>query len=156
MPGTLPNDPIPLALAMLILFGSAKLLGEIFVRIGLPSIVGEILAGVVVGPHALGWITPNETLTALADLGVMFLLFDAGLQIRATGLMGVAGVALSVAVAEVAVTFAATWGAMAMWGATPAASLIVSAALVATSVGVTATVLSARGLFDRKTTRIIL
>jgi Kef-type K+ transport system membrane component KefB len=141
---------------MLILFGSAKLLGEIFARLGLPAIVGEILAGAVVGPHALGWIAPNDTLTALADLGVMFLLFDAGLQIRAADLLGVAGVASVVAVVEVAVTFAASWGAMAAWGAAPAASLLVSAALVATSVGVTATVLASRGLLDRRVSRIIL
>jgi Kef-type K+ transport system membrane component KefB len=143
-------------LAMLILFGAAKLLGEIFVRLGLPAIVGEILAGAAVGPHALGWIAPNDTLIALADLGVMFLLFDAGLQIRAADLLGVAGVAAVVAVVEVAVTFAASWGAMTAWGAAPAASLLVSAALVATSVGVTATVLAARGLLNRRVSRIIV
>jgi len=147
---------MPLPLAMLILFGSAKLLAEIFVRLGLPAIVGEILAGAVVGPHALGWIAPNDTLTALADLGVMFLLFDAGLQLRAADLLGVAGVAAVVAAVEVAVTFAASWGAMAGWGAAPAASLLVSAALVATSVGVTATVLASRGLLDHRASRIIL
>ena len=156
MPGTVLSSPMPLPLAMLILFGSAKLLGEIFVRLGLPAIVGEILAGALVGPHALAWIAPNDTLTALADLGVMFLLFDAGLQIRAASLLGVAGLAGLIAAVEVAVTFAASWGAMAAWGATPATTLIVSAALVATSVGVTASVLSARGLLDRRTSRIIL
>ncbi len=156
MPLSASPAAIPLPLALLILFGSAKLLAELFARLGLPGIVGEILAGAVVGPHALAWIAPNETLTALADLGVMFLLFDAGLQIRSADLLEVAGTATLVAVVEVAVTFAASWGAMIAWGATPAAAILVSAALVATSVGVTATVLAQRGLLDRQVSRIIL
>jgi len=156
MPLFATHTTIPLSLAMLILFGSAKLMAELFTRMGLPGIAGEILAGAVVGPHALGWIAPNETLTALADLGVMFLLFDAGLQIRPADLLGVAGTAALVAVVEAGVTFAASWTALVAWGTTQAAAILVSAALVATSVGVTASILAQRGLLDRRVSRIIL
>ena len=50
---------------MLIVFGSAKLLAELFERLGQPPIVGEIIAGVIIGPGALGWIAPNQVLSAL-------------------------------------------------------------------------------------------
>lgn len=69
-----------LPLAMLIVFGSAKLMAELCERIGLPGMVGEIVAGVLIGPSMLGWVAPNETLKALSDLGVMFLLFNVGLR----------------------------------------------------------------------------
>jgi hypothetical protein len=46
-------------LAMLLIFGSAKLLAELFERFLQPGIAGEILAGVLIGPSALGWIAPN-------------------------------------------------------------------------------------------------
>src|SRR5882672_1002344 len=78
------HDPLPLPLAMLIIFGSAKLLAELFGRLGQPGIVGEILAGALVGPSVLGWIHPNDMLKALSDLGVMFLLFGVGLEVKAS------------------------------------------------------------------------
>src|SRR5882724_5086457 len=62
------HDSIPLPLAMLIIFGSAKLLAELFERLGQPGIVGEILAGALVGPGLLGWPQPNEMLKALSAL----------------------------------------------------------------------------------------
>ena len=60
-------DPhsVSIPLAMLIVFGAAKLFAEVLERLGQPGIVGEILAGAVVGPSMLGWIQPNEVLTAL-------------------------------------------------------------------------------------------
>jgi len=76
------HDSIPLPLAMLIIFGSAKLLAELFERLGQPGIVGEILAGALVGPSLLGWIQPNEMLKALSDLGVMFLLLASAWKLR--------------------------------------------------------------------------
>src|SRR3954451_19461865 len=84
-------------LAMLIIFGSAKLMAEIFERLKQPAIVGEILAGVIVGPSVLGWIRPNEILTALSELGVMFLLFRVGLEVKSSELMQVGGKAFAVA-----------------------------------------------------------
>ena len=84
---------LPLPLVMLIVFGSAKLMAELFERLNQPAIVGEILAGVIIGPSVLGWITPNATLGSLADLGVMFLLFGVGMEVKAGELMKVGGTA---------------------------------------------------------------
>src|ERR1051325_7120842 len=71
-----------LALAMLAVFGSARLLAELCERLRQPGIVGEILAGILIGPALLGWVTPDPVLDAFADLGVMFLLFRVGLEVR--------------------------------------------------------------------------
>ena len=150
------HDLIPLPLAMLIIFGSAKLLAELFERLGQPGIVGEILAGALVGPSVLGWIHPNEMLKALSDLGVMFLLFGVGLEVKASDLLKVGGKATLVATLGVIVPFFAGWGILLLWGAPQIEAVFVGAAMVATSVGITASVLSARGLLHEVASKIIL
>lgn len=141
---------------MLVVFAAAKLLAEVFERLGQPGIVGEILAGVLIGPHVLGWMAPNEILTILADLGVMFLLFRVGLEVKASELMSVGGTAMMVAVAGVIVPFAMGWGIMRGWGEPQLESVFTGAAMVATSVGITAQVLAARGLLATRAARTIL
>ncbi len=150
------HDLIPLPLAMLIIFGSAKLLAELFERLGQPGIVGEILAGALVGPSVLGWIHPNEMLKALSDLGVMFLLFGVGLEVKASDLLKVGAKATLVATLGVIVPFFAGWGILSLWGAPQIEAVFVGAAMVATSVGITASVLSARGLLHEVASKIIL
>jgi Kef-type K+ transport system membrane component KefB len=150
------DHAVALPLSLLIVFGSAKLLAEIFERLRLPGIVGEIVAGVVVGPALLGWVSHNDLLNALSELGVMFLLFRVGLEIKASELMRVGGVALLVAMLGVAVPFVLGWGIMWLYGARNIESLFVSAAMVATSVGITARVLGERGVLDDVASRIIL
>jgi len=150
------HDSLPLPLALLIIFGSAKLLAELCERLGQPGIVGEILAGALVGPSVLGWITPNETLKALSDLGVMFLLFGVGLEVKASELLKVGGKATLVATIGVIVPFFAGWGILAAWGAPQIESVFVGAAMVATSVGITASVLSARGVLHEVASQVIL
>lgn len=145
-----------LPLEMFIIFGAAKLLGELFERLGQPGIVGEILAGVLIGPGVLGWIVPGDFLNALAELGVMFLLFRVGLEVKASELVSVGGRATIVAALGVAVPFAMGWGILMLWNAPQIEAIFVGAAMVATSVGVTAQVLAAKGLMQARASRIIL
>lgn len=141
---------------MLAVFGSAKLLAELFERLKQPGIVGEILAGVLIGPAVFGWVAPNPILTTLADLGVMFLLFRVGLEVQPSHLMRVGRTALLVASLGVLAPFLLGWGVMYLWGQPRIESIFVAAALVATSVGITAQILSARGLLDQRASRVIL
>ncbi len=161
------NIPIALALiaehphltlpvSMLLVFGSAKLLAEILERLKQPGIVGEILAGVIIGPSLLGWIGPNENMSFLAELGVMFLLFRVGLEVKVHELKQVGGTGILVGVLGVALPFVAGWGLLQLWGKPQMESLFVGAALTATSVGITAQVLSAKGLLNRTASKIIL
>src|SRR5215469_1944202 len=104
------SESSSIPLAMLAVFGSAKLLAELFERLGQPAMIGEILAGAVIGPSILGLVAPNQTLSALADLGVMFLLFRVGLEVKPNELMKVGKVALAVAVCGVIAPFVLGWG----------------------------------------------
>jgi Kef-type K+ transport system membrane component KefB len=150
------SSPAQIPLAMLVVFAAAKLLAELFERLGQPGIVGEILAGVLIGPQVLGWLAPSEFLRTLSDLGVMFLLFRVGLEVKASELMKVGGTALLVAVAGVIVPFFAGWGICALWGEPRLESIFTGAAMVATSVGITAQVLASRGVLDMRASRTIL
>src|SRR5258708_22471728 len=150
------HNLIPLPLGMLPIFGSAKLLAELFERLGPAGIVGEILAGALVGPSVLGWIHPNEMLKALSDLGVMFLLFGVGLEVKASDLLKVGGKATLVATLGVIAPFFAGWGILSLWGAPQIEAVFVGAAMVATSVGITASVLFGRGLLHEVASKIIL
>jgi Kef-type K+ transport system membrane component KefB len=141
---------------MLIVFASAKILDELFERFHQPGIVGQILAGVVIGPSVLGWMAPDDFLTALAELGVMFLLFRVGLEVKASDLMKVGPIATWVAVLGVALPFVLGWGILRLWGEPQIESIFVGAAMVATSVGITAQVLAAKGLLQERASQIIL
>jgi Kef-type K+ transport system membrane component KefB len=149
-------EAVKIPLSMLIVFGSAKLLAELFERFGQPAIVGEILAGILIGPGVLGWMRPNDFLTALADLGVMFLLFRVGLEVKSSELMKVGGTAALVAVLGVVVPFVMGWGILLAWGEPQIEAIFVGAAMVATSVGITAQVLASKGLLEERASRIIL
>ena len=149
-----PGAQVPLS--MLVVFASAKLLSEIFERLGQPGIVGEILAGVLIGPHVLGWMAPNDVLSILSDLGVIFLLFSIGLEVRGFELLRVGGTAVAVAVSGVALSFLAGWGISVLHGAPNMQGIFTGAAMVATSVGITARVLASRRLLDSSAARVIL
>jgi Kef-type K+ transport system membrane component KefB len=152
--GEVPAAYLPLAL--LLIFGTAKLTGEICERLGQPGIVGEILAGVLLGPGALHWVEPNDVIAALGQMGAMFLLFRVGLEVKASELLRLGGRALMVATLGVLATFIASWAIMAAAGATRMESIFVAAALVSTSAGVTAHVLRSEGLIAERASRIIL
>jgi len=141
---------------LLVVFGSAKLLGEVFERLRMPGIVGEILAGILIGPGVLRWTAPNDVLNALAELGVMFLLFGVGLEIKRSDLLRVGRIATLVASLGVVVPFFLGWGILAWWGAPRVEGIFVGAAMVATSVGITAKVLNDRGLLSMRASQVIL
>src|SRR2546428_4023223 len=141
---------------MLLVFGSAKLLAEVFERLKQPGIVGEILAGVIIGPSVLGWLSPTDFLNALSNLGAMFLLFRVGLDVKSSELIKVGGIATVVATLGVICPFILGWGIMRLWGEPQIGSIFVGAAMVATSVGITAQVLATKGLLHHNSSKIIL
>ena len=147
---------VELPLSMLLVFGSAKLAGELSERLRQPAIVGEILAGIALGPALLGWVRPNELLHTLAELGVMFLLFNVGLHTRAHELKSVGGTATLVAVAGVILPMFAGWAILTLASHTRIESFFLGAAMVATSVGITAQVLQSGGYLHLPASRIIL
>jgi Kef-type K+ transport system membrane component KefB len=145
-----------LPLALLLVFGAAKLLAEVFERIGQPGIVGEILAGVLLGPSVLNWVQPDQVMTALAEMGAMFLLFRVGLDVKAADLFRLGGTAFAVAILGVIFPFLAGWAIFAQLGYSLPVSVFVGTAMVATSVGITARVLASKGLLELRASQVIL
>ncbi|MGI9069392.1 MAG: cation:proton antiporter [Pyrinomonadaceae bacterium] len=143
-------------LALLIILAAAKIMAEIFERLRQPAVVGEILAGVLIGPSLLGWVAPTDITITLADIGVIFLLFTVGLETRPASIFRVGKRALLVAFLGVVTPFLAGWWLMKVWGGSSLESLFLATAMVATSVGITASVLSTMGVLNALTSRIIL
>ncbi len=151
-----PHGPDQLLLQLLAIFVSAKVVGELFERVRLPSVLGEILAGAALGPFALGWINPSDTIHSVAEIGAIFVLFSAGLETSAQDLIRVGRKALLVAVAGIVAPFVLGFAYMKWRGDASSEAIFVGAAMVATSVGITARVLGDLHVMATRTARIIM
>ena len=142
--------------SLIVIYLSARLLGELAVRIGQSSVLGELLAGVLVGPSLLGLIHPTETLTLLGEIGVMLLLFEVGLESDLQSFLRVGPSAVVVALIGVAVPFALGYGVAVLLQLTTLQAIFVGATLTATSVAISARVLSDLGRLQSHEGNIIL
>jgi Kef-type K+ transport system membrane component KefB len=131
-------------------------LGEVFERLSLSAVLGEILAVICLGPYALGLIHPSDTLHSVAELGAIFVLFSAGLETSPRELTRVGNKALQVAVAGVIVPFVLGFAYMKLRGDATREAVFIGAAMVATSVGITARVLGDLHVLATRTAKIIM
>ena len=143
-------------LSLFIIIAAAKVMAEVFERLRQPAVVGEILAGIFIGPSVLALVQPSDLLSTIADIGVIFLLFTVGLETKPESIFNVGKKAVMVGVLGVIIPFVAGYLIASVWGGSFVESMFIGAALVATSVGITARVLASMGLLDRETSRIIL
>lgn len=141
---------------LFVMFVAAKLAAELFEWLKQPAVAGEILAGVLIGPSVLQWVAPTELTNVLAEIGVIFLLFLVGLETKPADIFRVGARALLVAVCGVIVPFIFGYVVMNLWGKPSIEAVFVGAAMVATSVGITARVLGQMGLLSLDVSRIIL
>ncbi|MEI7593005.1 MAG: cation:proton antiporter [Actinomycetes bacterium] len=125
---------------LLIVIVAAKAAAELCHRIGVPTVVGEIVVGIILGPSVLGVLSPDVVLTALGGLGVLLLLFDVGTEMDVADLRLVGRAAITVGVIGVAVPFALGAAVVLAFGLSGNQALFVGAAMTATSVGITARV----------------
>jgi Kef-type K+ transport system membrane component KefB len=135
---------------------AAKLGDEVFERIGQPTIVGEILGGVLVGPSVLGLVEVGEVLRVFSELGVVFLLFWVGLETRLSEMRAVGRVALGVGASGVVLPFLAGLGLGLALGESTETSVFLGAALAATSAGITAATFLDLGIADSRAARTVL
>lgn len=152
----MPASPDKFLYQLFAIFLAAKLAGEIFERLKLPAVLGEIITGAVLGPFALSIIHPTEAIHSIAEIGAIFVLFHAGLETKPQQLIQVGRKALMVAIAGVVVPF--VLGFLFMWlsGDDTTEATFVGAAMVATSVGITARVLGDLGVLTSRTAQIII
>lgn len=156
-------DPLVLVgVAVMLLI--AKLGGELFERFRQPAVLGELTGGIVVGNLALvGFsgveaLKTNEVIAALAEIGVIILLFEVGLESKLGEMLEVGWSSLLVAVAGVVVPFFLGWGVAAYFipEEDTLGHIFIGATLCATSVGITARVLKDMKRLQTRESRIIL
>lgn len=146
-----------LLLALISIFVTAKLFGELAERIGQPAVLGEMLGGIAIGASGLHLIDAHDpVLHLLAELGVVLLLFLIGLETDINRLFSVGGPSFAVAMAGVVVPFAAGYGVGVMLGYPASVAVFLGATLTATSVGITARVLSDLGHLKSDEAQVIL
>jgi len=144
-------------LLLAVILITAKVLGEIAERIGQPAVVGELLAGVILGPSLIGFVDPAlPGLHMIAEIGVVLLLFGIGLETDLKRLLSVGGAAVTVAVVGVVLPFALGYAVSRMLGLAILPAIVAGAALTATSVGITARVLSDLGQLTSVEGQIVL
>jgi Kef-type K+ transport system membrane component KefB len=135
----------------------AKLFGELAERIGQPAVLGELIAGVILGPSLLSVVDPSlPILHVLAEIGVVILLFQIGLETDLRKLVSVGGTAAMVALVGVALPFGLGFAIGTALGFGQLPTLVIAAALTATSVGITARVLSDLGRLDDTESQVVL
>jgi Kef-type K+ transport system membrane component KefB len=136
---------------------AAKALGEVAERLGQPAVLGEMLAGVVLGPSVLGLVDPSSpALHLMAEVGVVVLLFSIGLETELKRLLEVGGTSVMVALAGVVLPFAGGFAVSLFLGLTNPQAIVMGAALTATSVGITARVLGDLGRLRKPDGQVIL
>ncbi|MBA2502226.1 MAG: cation:proton antiporter [Pyrinomonadaceae bacterium] len=142
----------------------AKLAGEAFERLGQPAVLGELLSGIALGSLVLFGFTgaealrTNEVLAAIAEIGVIVLLFEVGLESNLGEMLEVGASSLLVAILGVVAPFFLGWGVGAYFlpDAATLVHVFIGATLCATSVGITARVLKDAGKLQTRESRIVL
>ncbi len=150
------NSADPFLFQLFLIFVWAKLFGEVFERLRLPAVLGEILAGVAIGPYGAALVVPTDSIYSVAGIGAIFLLFTVGLETRPKDLLSVGPTSLYVALAGITVPFVCGFVYMLAGRHPPQEATFVAVALVATSVGITARVLGDMNLLQTRPARIIL
>ncbi|MEP6903121.1 MAG: cation:proton antiporter, partial [Actinomycetota bacterium] len=156
------NPSVLIGFAAILIF--AKLGGELFERFGQPAVLGELVAGILVGSltlfgfQSVDFLKNNEIIGALAEIGVIILLFEVGLESKIGDMLKVGWSSFLVAVAGVIVPFILGWIVAAYFlpESSQLTHIFIGATLCATSVGITARVLKDLGQLSTKESRIIL
>lgn len=130
-------------LHLLLVLLTARIFAELATRLKSPSVIGELLAGVVLGPSLLGWVEPAQAIRLLAEIGIILLLFEVGLGTDVRRLIHSGKQSVIVALAgfmlPLLLGFALGVG---VFGLSPLVALFIGGALTATSIGITVRVLA--------------
>lgn len=144
-------------LQLVVILFSARLLGECAARVKIPSVIGELFAGVILGPSLLGVIPLSETLTLLSEIGIVLLLFEVGMETSFPHLIASGMQAAYVALAGVIAPFAlGFWLSYFVFHLDLLPSLFLASTLTATSIGITMRVLTELHRQSKRESQIVL
>ncbi|QDR79059.1 cation:proton antiporter [Sporomusa termitida] len=145
-----------LFLQMLIILLTTKLAGELSIRLGQPAVLGKLISGILIGPAVLGWIDKSETIMQISEIGVLLLMFLAGLETDIQALNQNCNSCIAVAVGGVILPLTFGYFAGLGIGLEPSHSLFLGLILSATSVSISAQTLKELGqLKSRECTTIL-
>jgi Na+:H+ antiporter len=148
-----------------ILLFAAKLMAELFHKIKLPIVLGELLAGIIVGPFALGalplvdgepLVVLDETIRHIGEIAAVVILFIAGLEITPREFLRGGAAAFTVGSLGVVVPFFVGYYAFTAFGIEALQSILIATALTATSIAISIQVLTELGKMQSKEARLIL
>lgn len=150
-------DIVHFFISLVIILLSAKLMGELFAWMKLPSVLGEVAAGVIVGPSLLGWVHIDSVLLVLAEIGILLLLFEVGLETDVAQLIKVGPRSVLVAVTGIAAPALLAYG-ISIWilGLPFMVTMFICGTLVATSIGISLRVLREIGQHETPLARTVL
>ncbi|GAB1235684.1 cation:proton antiporter [Ferrigenium sp. UT5] len=144
-------------LFLAIILIAARLLSETVARFGIPSVIGELLAGLLIGPSLLGWVSPDTTMRLLAEIGIILLLFEVGMDTNLSRLARSGAKPYIVAVVGFALPFALGYGVSAwLFGLSNLTALFIGGTLTATSIGITVRVLDDLGRRQTDEAQIVI
>ena len=156
---------IHIVISLAVLLFSAKLLAELFHRIKMPVVLGELLAGIIVGPFALGGlpifngeplVILDETVKHIGEIAAIVILFIAGLEITPREFLKGGAASFTVGSLGVIVPFFVGFYVFLTFGLEAIESMLVATALTATSIAITIQVLTELGKMQTKEARLIL
>ena len=156
---------IHVLISLAILLFAAKIFAELFNKLRLPAVLGELLAGIIVGPFALGSIPIfdgkplvilNETVRQIGEISGIVILFIAGLQITPREFLKGGAASFTIGALGVIVPFFLGYYVFTIFGLEGLQAILIATALTATSVAITVRVLTELGKMQTKEAKIIL
>lgn len=144
------------AFDLLILLASIWLVAITLRPLGLPTVMGELIVGVLLGPAVLGWIEPGEAIQLLAEIGIFFLMFHAGVETQPLEFYDALKRSLGVAVVGAIVPFSVSFGLALLFGLDMIGATFVGLTMTATAVVITLTSLKDLGLANTRVARVIV
>jgi len=144
-------------LFLAIILIAARVFSETVARFGIPSVIGELLAGLLIGPSVLGWVSPDTTMKLLAEIGIILLLFEVGMDTDLSRLARSGSKPVVVALLGFTLPFALGYGVSAwMFGLPELTALFIGGTLTATSIGITVRVLDNLGKRQSDEAQIVI
>lgn len=136
---------------------AARFGGSLATRIGQPTVLGELLAGIIIGPSLLGFVDPNDPfIHLLAEFGVVILLFQIGLHTDLGSLIKVGPAAAAVGMVGVVLPFGTGYLTARVLGVDLMPAIVCGAAMTATSIGISARILGDLGSLDTREGKVVL
>jgi len=145
-----------LLIDLMLILTCSWMLGSVFKRFGLPAMIGQLIAGMLLGPPILGIVQPSHALELFAGIGIFLVMFHTGMELDMRSMVQNAGTAIAVAACGFILPFMLGVGVCLLFGGTLHQSLFVGLGLSITAIAVQSVILHDMGLANSRVGHIIL